>query len=76
MPRAIETLLPPAPIRKAAPIAPSGNCSAIAGMNHSRYWPASRAVSASAAIAVAYHMRAASPTMRNDTPNVTASAWD
>ncbi len=53
---AVDTIMPGLKLptaRSAEPIATSVNCSAMAGMNHSMYWLASRAVASSALIATA-----------------------
>jgi hypothetical protein len=76
---AVETIIPGLkfPVaRSAAPIATSANCSAIAGMNQTRYSSDSRAVTASAPMAAEYRERNARPTMRNKTPVTIASTCD
>src|SRR5262245_26391629 len=62
--------------RSAAPIEAKGNWSAIAGMNHIRYWLAALVVAASAPIARAYDMRPVIATRKNNAPATHDSACD
>ncbi len=62
--------------RSAAAIATMANCKAVAGRNHSRYWPARRAVSALALSLLTYSVRAAIATMKNKTPTSIDSSCD
>ena len=73
---AVGIFMSPIP-RSAADIATSGNCSASAGTNQTRYWTPSAAVAASAASERQYASRPVTATRPKASPTAAAStsAW-